>query len=110
GAAGAAASAAPMAIDNRCDLLVLPPVAPEDEERVRSLEKAGHRVLVVPPEEATFERLDILRREGGNAATLVLAPDPSWKRLTERLHREQNWPSAVRLPASLSEAFPLVSV
>ena len=109
-ASAAAARAAPMALDNRHEVLVLPPALPDDEAVLRQLEAAGHRVFRVSPAEATFEKIDALRRDRALGATLVLAPDPSWRPLAERLRVEQNWPSVMSLAAPPADAFPLLSV
>ncbi len=109
-AIAAAAGAAPIALDNRHEVLVLPPPLPEDEAVLRRLEAAGHRVFVVSPAEATFEKLDALRRDRALGATLVLARDPSWRPLAGRLRAEQNWPSVESLAAPPADAFPLLSV
>jgi GT2 family glycosyltransferase len=109
-AVAAAARAGPMPVDNRHEILVLPPSLPEDEEALRRLEADGHRVFFVLPEEATFEALDALRRDRSLGATLVVAADPSWQPLAERLRLEQNWPSVRSLAAPPAKAFPLLSV
>jgi GT2 family glycosyltransferase len=41
---------------------------------------------------------------------LVLARDPSWRPLSERLRAEMNWPSVPSLAVPAADAFPLLSV
>ena len=109
----AAGRAAPMADESRCDIVVLPPSSPADAEALRRLGAAGHRVFPIAAAEATFERLDALRRERSLGATLVLARDPAWEPLTERLRAQQNWPSVSGLEggvARIAGAFPLLSI
>jgi GT2 family glycosyltransferase len=110
----AAAHAAPMHVDNRHEIVVLPPASPEDEPLLGQLAAEGHRVFAIPAAEATFERLDALRREKALGATLVVARDPAWRSLTERLRAEQNWPAVARLDEAMDtdrpKAFPLLSI
>jgi GT2 family glycosyltransferase len=106
----AAARAAAIPLDNRHEVLVLPPAHPDDEAALRRLAVEGHRVFAVSPPDAAFERLDALRREHAFGATLVFARDPSWRPLAERLRTEQNWPSVESLAAPSAEAFSLLSV
>ena len=109
-AALAAEGAAPMADESRCEIVVLPPSSPADDAGLRRLAARGHRVFPVAAAEATFDRLEALRREQALGATLVLARDPAWKPLTERLRAEQNWPAVSELDAEVANAFPLVSI
>ena len=106
----AAGRATPMADESRHEIVVLPPSSPADDATLRRLASRGHRVFPIAAAEATYERLDALRREQALGATLVLARDPAWKPLTERLRAEQNWPAVRDFDADVSKAFPLVSI
>ena len=106
----AAARASPMADESRCDIVTLPPVSPADDAALRRLAAEGHRVFPVAAAEATFERLEALRRERSLGAVLVLARDPAWETLAARLRAEQNWPAVRSLEGGVATAFPLVSI
>ncbi len=122
----AAARAPSPAIENRCDIVLLP-ASDDQKEAARSLAEAGHRVFAIDPHlrgegpafEARetsagyysvtlcgaldgpagdlFDALDLLRRKHSLAATLSVAPDPAWRPLAERLQAERAWPVATDL-------------
>ncbi len=110
------ASKAPTpAIENQCDIVLLPAseaLAPA----ARRLTAAGHRVLAVDPAggsaDAHFDTVDRLRREKGLGATLCVVTDPAWRSVAERLRAERAWAVAEDLPdpGALAAAFPKLSV
>ncbi len=114
-----AASKAPApAIENRCDIVLLPAskaLAPA----AGRLTEIGHRVLAVPSDagaggsaDARFDAVDRLRRENGLGATLAVVTDPAWRPAAERLRAERAWALAADLPApgAVAAAFPKLSV
>jgi GT2 family glycosyltransferase len=138
--ASAAAAAAPSPDpENRCDVVVFASAA-DSREDARRLAAAGHRVFAVEPaprregppyearetssgffavtlrsegaSDASFDCIDLMRRELSLGATLLVSKDAAWKPLASRLERERGWQLVPALPDpdSIATAFPKVSV
>ena len=132
----AAEQRAPIAADDRHEVVVLPGADARDAGVLTGLAARGHRVFNVLPTAAAgtapyeiretgpfsydvalspqtrFESLDALRRERSLGATVCVAGDPAWRPLAERLRAEQNWPTvpAASSAPDLARSFPLLSV
>ena len=115
-----AASKAPApAIENRCDIVLLP-ASEADAAAAKRLTEAGHRVFPIGPAlraaadglDGLFDAIDLLRRENGLGATLCVVTDPAWRPVAERLRAERAWALAAGLMDSdaIAAAFPKVSV
>ena len=115
-----AASRAPRpAIENRCDVVLLP-ASDAHAAAARRLTQAGHRVFPIGPALAAaadgldglFDAIDLFRRENGLGATLCVVTDPAWRPVAERLRAERAWALAKDLPDpdAIAAAFPKVSV
>ena len=116
----AAAKAPAPAIENRCEIVLLP-ASEAHADAARRLGEAGHRVFPIDPglrataggsTDALFDALDAMRREKGFGATLCVVTDPAWRPVAERLRAERAWALATELGAedAIAAAFPRLSV
>ena len=117
----AAAKAAPAAVENRHDVVLLTKSETDDEGDLvglaRSLAERGHRVFRVAKGasdgvEAAFETLDSLRKEKSLGATLALVADSSWLPAAERMRERRAWALCSRAlpPEQIEALFPRLSV
>ena len=111
------------AIENRCDIVLLP-ASEAQAPAAKRLTEAGHRVFAIDPDlgaaaggsadglEGLFDAIDSLRRENGLGATLCVVTDPAWRRVAERLRAERAWALATNGTDSgaIAAAFPKLSV
>ncbi len=137
--ARAAAAAAPSPrLDDRCEIVLLP-FRESQAPLAGRLAAAGHRIFAIdprpreagPPYEAretspglftvtlaaqapdsAFDALDLLRRDHLLGATLVVADDPAWTPLAERLRAERACAVVPSLDddEAIAGAFPRLSV
>ena len=136
----AAARAPRPAIENRCDIVLLP-ASDAHAQAAQSLAEAGHRVFAIDSDlraegsafeareispgrfavtlcardamdDGLFEALDQLRRERALGATLTVVTDSAWRPVAERLQAERAWPVATDLAdeRAIAAAFPKLSV
>jgi len=116
----AAAKAPAPAIENRCEIVLLPS-SESLAGQARSLGEAGHRIFPIDPSlrataggstDGVFDALDAMRREKGLGATLCVVTDPAWRPVAERLRAERAWALTTELGAedALAAAFPRLSI
>jgi len=139
-ASEAAARAPAPAIENCCDIVLLP-ASEAHAAAARRLAERGHRIFAVLPNlraegppvqvrevstgtfavslcappsglDGLFDALDLLRREHSLAATLSVVTDPAWRPVADRLQAERAWPVATDLAdeSAIAAAFPKLSV